>query len=73
MTYNEIMDNEAMNEHALQVAEGCWASLLQGFVPFGRLVTPSAPVDPVVEIGLPGARPQRDTSMISAYYLSFYE
>ena len=51
----------------------CWAKLLRGLFPFGSLVTPSAPVDPVVEIGLPGSRPQRDTSMISAYYLSFYE
>jgi hypothetical protein len=50
-----------------------WAKLLRGLFPFGRLVTPSAPVDPVIEIGLPGSRPQKDTSMISAYYLSFYE
>ncbi len=62
-----------MNEHALQVAERWWVKLLRGLVPFGRLVTPSAPVDPVVEIGLPGTRPQKDMSMISAYYLSFYE
>jgi hypothetical protein len=36
-------------------------------------VTPSAPVDPVVEIGLPESTLRKDTSMISAYYLSFYE
>jgi hypothetical protein len=51
----------------------CWASLLRGLVPLGRLVTPSAPVDPAVEIGLPQATLRKDTSMISAYYLSFYE
>ena len=50
-----------------------WARLLRALVPFGSLVTPSAPVDPVVEIGLPMSSFRRDTSMISAYYLSFYE
>jgi hypothetical protein len=50
-----------------------WARLFQELFPFGGLVTPSAPVDPVVEIGLPGSTPRKDTSMISAYYLSFYE
>lgn len=50
-----------------------WARLLHGLVPFDGLVTPSAPVDPVVEIGLPGSSTRKDTSMISAYYLSFYE
>ena len=73
VTYNGVMTDESKNERTLQAAEGCWASILRALVPFGRLVTPSASVDPVVEIGLPGSRPQRDTSMISAYYLSFYE
>ncbi len=73
MTYNGIMDDEPMNERTLQAAEGCWVSLLQGLIPFGRLVTPSAPVDPVIEIGLPESTLRKDTSMISAYYLSFYE
>ena len=50
-----------------------WLFLLRALVPFGCLVTPSAPVDPVVEIGLPESTPRKDTSMISAYYLSFYE
>jgi len=50
-----------------------WVRLLRALVPFGSLVTPSAPVDPVVEIGLPMSSSRRDTSMISAYYLSFYE
>jgi hypothetical protein len=50
-----------------------WARLLRALVPFGSLVTPSAPVDPVVEIGLPDSSSRKDTSMISAYYLSFYE
>lgn len=50
-----------------------WARLLRGLVPFGGLVTPSVPVDPVVEIGLPESTPRRDTSVVSAYYLSFYE
>ena len=67
------MTDEVIKEHALQVAAGWWARLLRGLVPFGGLVTPSAPVDPVVEIGLPISTPRKDTSMISAYYLSFYE
>jgi len=50
-----------------------WARLLRELVPFDNLVTPSAPVDPVVEIGLPESILRKDTSMISAYYLSFYE
>jgi len=50
-----------------------WARLLSALAPFGSLVTPSAPVDPAVEIGLPMSISRRDTSMISAYYLSFYE
>lgn len=50
-----------------------WTKLLRALVPFGSLVTPSAPVDPAVEIGLPMSSSRKDTSMISAYYLSFYE
>lgn len=50
-----------------------WVRLLRGLLPFWSLVIPSAPVDPVVEIGLPGSSSREDTSMISAYYLSFYE
>jgi hypothetical protein len=50
-----------------------WARLLSGLAPFWKLVTPSARVDPVVEIGLPNSSSCKDTSIISAYYLSFYE
>jgi hypothetical protein len=69
------MDRDMLDDHEFQVdsPSSCWASLLRGLVPFGGLVTPSAPVDPVVEIGLPGSSSRKDTSMISAYYLSFYE
>jgi hypothetical protein len=41
--------------------------------PLGALLNRSAPADPVLGIALPGAEPPEDTSMISAYYLSFYE
>jgi hypothetical protein len=50
-----------------------WARLLRGLLPIGSLVTPSAPADPVVELGLPKSISRKDTSMISAYYLSYYE
>jgi hypothetical protein len=69
------MDRDEMEDQALQddSPSKCWARLLRGLVPFGNLVAPSTPVDPVVEIGLPGSSSRKDTSMISAYYLSFYE
>lgn len=50
-----------------------WEKLLQAFCPVERIVTPAAPVDPVVEIGLPSNHPQKDASLVSAYYLTFYE
>lgn len=64
-----------MGQQAIQDdnPEKWWAELLRAFFPFSRLVTPSAPVDPVVEIGLLSPLPAKDTSIISAYYLSFYE
>jgi hypothetical protein len=69
------MDRGMMEDRAFQddSTSRWWARLLRGLVPFGRLVTPSVPVDPVVEIGLPDSSSRKDTSMISAYYLSFYE
>jgi hypothetical protein len=65
-----MLDNREFRE---DISSKWWARLLRGLVPFGGLVTPSAPVDPVVEIGLPRSSSRKDTSMISAYYLSFYE
>lgn len=69
------MGGDALVDQAFQAdsPEEWWVKLLRGLVPFGRLVTPSAPVDPVVEIGLPESTLRKDTSVISAYYLSFYE
>jgi hypothetical protein len=67
------LSNPGAQEFQENQSSSWWSTLLRGLVPFGKLVTSSAPVDPVVEIGLPGACPQKDTSMISAYYLSFYE
>jgi len=50
-----------------------WADWLRMLFPLGALLNRSAPADPVLGIALPGAEPPEDTSMISAYYLSFYE
>jgi hypothetical protein len=49
-----------------------WINLLAMLFPVGRLVFPSAPVDPVPGLVFPTSA-QEDTSTISAYYLSFYE
>jgi len=68
--YRNLMDN---HEFQKNIPVKWWAKVLRGFVPFWSLVTPSETVDPVVEIGLPESTLRKDTSMISAYYLSFYE
>ena len=48
-------------------------NLLLCIFPFSRLLFTASQVDPVVEIGLPQDEPRLDTSVISAYYLSFCE
>ena len=50
-----------------------WAAWLQVLFPIAVLVTSSKTEEPVRGLGLPGADLQEDTSMLSAYYLSFYE
>ena len=50
-----------------------WASWLRVLFPIAALVTPSKAGEPVRSLGLPNAELQEDTSMLSAYYLSFYE
>jgi hypothetical protein len=50
-----------------------WASWLQVLFPIVVLVAPSRTGEPVRGLGLPGTDLQEDTSMLSAYYLSFYE
>jgi hypothetical protein len=50
-----------------------WAAWLQVLFPIAALVNPSAAGEPVRGLGLPTAELQEDTSMLSAYYLSFYE
>jgi hypothetical protein len=69
------MDRNMLDDREFQedIPSRWWARVLRGFVLFSSLVTPSAPVDPVVEIGLSKSSSRKDTSMISAYYLSFYE
>jgi hypothetical protein len=69
------MDDDSMGQQEIHddKPEKWWARLLCGLASFGNLVTPSAPVDPVVEIGLVSSHSAKDTSIISAYYLSFYE
>ena len=48
-------------------------SILFGLFPFLCLVWPKRQADPVIGIGLPREEPVKDATMISAYYLSFYE
>ncbi len=50
-----------------------WADWLRILFPLGALLNRSAPTDPVRGIALPDAELVEDASMISAYYLSFYE
>jgi hypothetical protein len=50
-----------------------WAEWLQVLFPIAALVTPSKTEEPVRGLGLPTAELQEGTSMLSAYYLSFYE
>ena len=50
-----------------------WAAWLQVLFPIAVLVTPSKTEEPVRGLGLPTAELQEGTSMLSAYYLSFYE
>ena len=50
-----------------------WAAWLQVLFPIAVLVTSSKTEEPVRGLGLPDADLQEDTSMLSAYYLSFYE
>jgi hypothetical protein len=50
-----------------------WADWLRILFPLGTLLNRTAPTDPVHGIALPDAEPEADTSMITAYYLSFYE
>lgn len=50
-----------------------WADWLRILFPLGALLNRSAPRDPVHGIALPDAELEEDTSMISVYYLSFYE
>ena len=50
-----------------------WADWLRWLFPLSALFNRAAPTDPVRGIALPGDEPEEDTSMITAYYLSFYE
>jgi hypothetical protein len=50
-----------------------WDDLLRLLFPLEDLLNRPHPGDPVHNISLPDARPAEDASMISAYYLSFYE
>ena len=50
-----------------------WACCLGILNPLAALVTPSASSDPAVEISLLPNDVSGNTSMLSAYYLSFYE
>jgi len=50
-----------------------WADWLRRLFPLSTLFNRTAPTDPVHGIALPDAEPEDNTSMITAYYLSFYE
>ena len=50
-----------------------WACCLRALNPLADLVTPSASSDPAIEIALLPNDVSGNTSMLSAYYLSFYE
>ena len=50
-----------------------WACCLRALNPLAALVTPSAPSDPAIEIALLPNDVSGNISMLSAYYLSFYE
>lgn len=50
-----------------------WASWLWRLFPLSTLFNRAAATDPVHGIALPNGEPEEDISMITAYYLSFYE
>ena len=70
-----LMDrNSTFTGDLEQVAKGDrWAHCLRRFLPIGVLVKPAAGVDPIPGILLTCNDFQGDTTMVSAYYLSFYD
>jgi len=81
--YNEFMkthlehspwqNNGKPREQSVPGPSELWACCLCVLNPLVALVTPSAASDPVIEIALRPNDVSGNTSMLSAYYLSFYE